>query len=301
VRRANTRIPVPSIYHYNTNPANDFGAPYIIMEYVDGNVASELRETKGCALGLFGTVEQDRRFRQQMANIQVQLASCQFDQIGAIHEGMEDGKFVIGREIDTGRGPWSSASAYYADLVKHVLNTCVQDARPAISGFPLPIVFEYLIGIYGDSHNNHGPFSLTNRDYGAHNIIVNDEFEILAVIDFDGVIAAPVEIVAQYPLDAFMNVPPLGYVSPKPAVIQRVKFEKPKLNEYKQLLKDAEKRLYGDKAEHLGFADSLLSTPASIYQGMMDYQLHSGSRNMVWMEIYSELLRRSLDMRRPST
>jgi aminoglycoside phosphotransferase (APT) family kinase protein len=86
VRRANTRIPVPSIYHYNVNPANDFGAPYIIMEYVDGNVASELRETKGCALGLFGTAEQDRRFRQQMANIQVQLASCQFNQIGAIHE-----------------------------------------------------------------------------------------------------------------------------------------------------------------------------------------------------------------------
>jgi hypothetical protein len=78
---------------------------------------------------------------------------------------------------------------------------------------------------------------------------------ILAVIDFDGVIAAPwpVEIVAQYPLYAFMNVPPLGYVSPKPAVIQRVEFEKPKLNEYQQLLKDAEKRLYGDKAEHLGW------------------------------------------------
>jgi hypothetical protein len=47
----------------------------------------------------------------------------------------------------------------------------------------------------------------------------------------DGVIAAPVEIVAQYPLYAFMNIPPLGYVSSEPAVIQRVELEKPKLNE----------------------------------------------------------------------
>jgi hypothetical protein len=36
------------------------------MEYADGNVASEWRETKGNVPGLFGTTEQDRQFRQQI-------------------------------------------------------------------------------------------------------------------------------------------------------------------------------------------------------------------------------------------
>lgn len=76
-----------------------------------------------------------------------QLASCRFDQIGAVYEGTEDEEFVIGKELVTGRGPWSSASAYYSDLVKHVMNACVRDARPAIPGFYLPVVFEYLISI----------------------------------------------------------------------------------------------------------------------------------------------------------
>jgi hypothetical protein len=34
-----------------------------------------------------------------------QLASCRFDQIGAVYEGTEDEEFVIGKELVTGRGP----------------------------------------------------------------------------------------------------------------------------------------------------------------------------------------------------
>jgi hypothetical protein len=54
---------------------------------------------------------------------------------------------------------------------------------------------------------------------------------------------------------------------------------------------NAKKWLYGDEAEHLGFANFLLLTTASIYQGIVDYQAYSGGRNEVWMEIHSKLLR----------
>jgi hypothetical protein len=67
--------------------------------------------------------------------------------MGAMPEGMEDGEFVICRELSTGKGPCNSASAYCADLLRHVLNIRVQDTS-----------LQHL-------HSNPSPFRLTNRGY----------------------------------------------------------------------------------------------------------------------------------------
>ena len=47
------------MYSYNTDPTNDVGAPYILMDYIDGTVATELRVAKNCDVGLFGTPDQE--------------------------------------------------------------------------------------------------------------------------------------------------------------------------------------------------------------------------------------------------
>ena len=86
--REKTSIPVPEIYSYNfgSGDGDGVGAPYILMSYVHGNIASELQaEVAGQSnSNLFGTPEQDQEFRRPMADIQVQLANCTFDRIGAI-------------------------------------------------------------------------------------------------------------------------------------------------------------------------------------------------------------------------
>ncbi|KAL2261415.1 hypothetical protein VTK26DRAFT_4210 [Humicola hyalothermophila] len=202
---AKSSIPVPKVFAYDTSVQNQVGAPYILIEYIHGStVASKLREAKSCAPQMFGTPEQDCKFREQMAHIQATLASFQFPQIGSLYHNEETGSFYLGSEPQTGKGPWTSSAAYYDDLVSHLLKSAAahDDLRQSQS-FMVAAILNQLIRIHGGE--TAGPFRLTNRDFGAHNILVNDDFDIVGVIDLDGVMAAPLEVVAQYPTLTFLE------------------------------------------------------------------------------------------------
>jgi hypothetical protein len=90
---------------YNTAPDNAVGAPYILVEYIHGSVASELRQAKSCGLQMIGKPEQDRKFREQMAQIQATVASFRFPKIGSLYHDPDTDEFYIGPELQTRRGP----------------------------------------------------------------------------------------------------------------------------------------------------------------------------------------------------
>lgn len=58
------------------------------------------------------------------------------------------------------------------------------------------------------SLRDHGPFPLYHGDFGHNNTIVNDEFKILGLIDWEFAFAAPWELFSDYPL-TFSTFPPL--------------------------------------------------------------------------------------------
>ncbi|PGH20359.1 hypothetical protein AJ80_03627 [Polytolypa hystricis UAMH7299] len=72
--RKHTSIPVPEVFCHDLSPDNKVGAPYILMEYIHGTAALDLKGVKGSTMS-FGTPEQDQRFKQQMANIQLELST----------------------------------------------------------------------------------------------------------------------------------------------------------------------------------------------------------------------------------
>jgi hypothetical protein len=72
--------------------------------------------------------------------------------------------------------------------------------------FALPVLLNHLMGIH--SQERTGPFRLFNRDFGAHNILVDNDFNIVGIIDFDGVVASPLEAAAQYPVLSAMGLDP---------------------------------------------------------------------------------------------
>lgn len=165
-------IPVPEVHYHSVDPINEVGAEYILMDYIHGTVATELREAKECAIGLLGTPDQAREFRKQMAVIQATLSSFKFNIIGSLYLDEQTPEFFIGPDIETGKGPWTSAMDYYADLADHSLRECLRYAPPDVKtscSFAIPILFKHLISLYGHSSSMHGPFSLVNRDFGAHN------------------------------------------------------------------------------------------------------------------------------------
>ncbi len=179
------------MHHYDLDLNNDIGAPYILMDYINGAAASELRRIKNCDRGLFGTAEQDQKFRQQMAKIQVELSTFNFDRIGGLYQDEQSSEFFIGPELMTGKGPWTSPMDFYIDLADHAMAVCATETKPEVhekTSFAVPVLFKELISyVYQSRQDPTGAsFRLTNRDFGAHNLLVNDDFDIIGVIDFDG-------------------------------------------------------------------------------------------------------------------
>lgn len=257
------------------------------MDYVHGTVAAELREAKNCVIGLYGTPDQDRKFRQQMADIQVTLSSFTFDQIGSLYWDEQASTFFIGPETETGKGPWTSSMDYYADLGDHALQVCIASADPEAQtsgSFANPILFKHLMSLYATSTT--GPFRLANRDFGAHNLLVNDNFDIIGVIDFDGVMAAPIEVVAQYPSLTGLDREAPGHVQTVQAAIDRAKRVAPRLVEYRDMVRVEEARSGIE-----GLADLMVSDAASVYQGHLGYMGHQLFVNDRWMKAYAKLLR----------
>ncbi|KAH7327546.1 hypothetical protein BKA65DRAFT_567073 [Rhexocercosporidium sp. MPI-PUGE-AT-0058] len=291
---AKTSIPVPAIHGYSINPANKVGAPYVLMDYIHCTVAVDLQVARKCESGFFGTADQDRRFKERMAEIQVELSSFRFELIGWLYQDEKTEEFFIGPEIETGKGPWETSMDYYSDLASHALKVCVSDGEVDVqtsASFALPILFEHLIALYGKDGT--GPFSLTNRDFRAHNILVNDEFKIIGVIDFDIVMAAPIELVAQYPTLTGLDREAPGYVETRPLAIERIQMTKPKLEEYKNFVAAAEEVRMGE-GEGGGIASLMLSDAASVVRGLVQFLGHQKSVNDKWMEAYLRHLRETV-------
>lgn len=78
--------------------------------------------------------------------------------------------FFIGPEVETDKGPWTSATEYYTNLANHALQACAHNATPEIQtscSFALPVLFKHLMSLYGWSCSTGGGlFRLVNRDFG---------------------------------------------------------------------------------------------------------------------------------------
>lgn len=278
---------MPDIYSYNLDPKNKVGAPFMLMEYINGNTAMELNELKECAPFVFGTTEQDARLRQQMARIQVDLARCRFDSIGSLQFNEEDNGFFIGPEIVTGLGPWKSSFAYYNDAAEHALKSSAsRDELSFRHSFAMPLVFKDLVARF--CSDDTGPFSLTNRDLGFHNVLVDDDFSIIGVIDLDGIMAAPKEVVGQFPVLSGLQPPAPGITTTKAPAIEREEKEKPLIESYAALLRE-----YADGPERHIFAD-IMADPHAIVRGLVEFEMHQDFVNDEWMDSFLYLLRKQV-------
>lgn len=279
---------------------NDVGAPYIIMEYIHGTVASELPRQIDAPYYQYGTPEQDEKFRRRMAAIQVEMASLTFDQIGSLYQDPETKAFYIGPECETGQGPWNSSIEYYRDVANQKLERAIRSAPFEVQddySFALPVLFERLIELYAEEGSVRGPFGLAHQDFGAHNILVNEDFEVLAVIDLDSLLAAPVEIQAQFPCSpGFVREAPF-HVETRPLAIETIAQARPKLEEYKRMVQECEGRTRNALDPQIRLGDLMLSDISAIVLGLTRYDGHQAWVNQKWMLSFSRLLRRKIAAR----
>ena len=164
-----------------------------------------------------------------------------------------------------------------------------------------PSVLNHLMRLHDTERR--GPFRLTNGGFGTHNILVDNDFNIVGVLDLDGVMAAPLEVAAQYSTLSFLDVEPSGAVYTHPAAIERVRRTASRLIEYKDLLgaaeRDGDGRGVADSlgsaeersGDGRGVADSLEVAGASVYRGMVGFARHQEFMNEKWMQSCLKMLR----------
>jgi hypothetical protein len=114
-----------------------------------------------------------------------------FDKIGSIFKNPETGTYDIGPLPDGLGGPCRTATEYYRAWAAQNKST-PGATSPFVSliGEVAPII----------SKHDHGPFRLVHGDFGHNNVIVDDNFNILSVIDWEGSFVGPAEMASRFPL-----------------------------------------------------------------------------------------------------
>lgn len=166
------------------------GWPFILMEFIPGTPA--LKKIKNA------TPEQYSYFLRQMANIQIKLANVRRNKIGSVVQSSTG--FGVGLDLETAQGPFDKPKQYYQAVALHRHTRCVDhrsDKMDEFGGEDPPTMFGRCIESIEKFTEE--SFGLANRDLGPHNLLVDEEFNVRAMIDLDFVQFAPEHLVAIMP------------------------------------------------------------------------------------------------------
>ncbi|KAF2182611.1 hypothetical protein K469DRAFT_669624 [Zopfia rhizophila CBS 207.26] len=200
VVRDRSKIPVPEVFAYEANCSNAVGVAFMIMESIPGDTAMDSFggwcEHRGRTPPHFKD-----KFHTTMAEIQVEMASIRFPKIGSIIQ-LSDGTYSVGPIPGVG-GPFDSAAEFFrawAKQAKYPYKDKIVRERT-----PPELVNEILISIREFPFQlanftkrycfQEGPFPLFHTDLYKSNILIDSEYGVLSVIDWENAIVAPWEIV----------------------------------------------------------------------------------------------------------
>ncbi|KAM5465271.1 hypothetical protein MauCBS54593_006517 [Microsporum audouinii] len=203
-----TAVPVPTVFGYSND--SKIGAPVILMECLPGNVGIDLNFD-------FIPPKYKDSFFEEMAKIQTDISSILFPKIGSIIR-LEDGSYDIGPIPGLG-GPFNTATEYlraWSATVKFphtksfIENNCGDlGAEVALSTAEFPQRINELAEKL--SVRDNGPFPLRHVDFGHNNILVDDKYKIVGVIDWEHAFPAPWETI-DFPLT--LNMVPKAMDAP---------------------------------------------------------------------------------------
>lgn len=149
--------------------------------------------------------------------IQTEISSITFPKIGAIVR-QEDGTYDVGPLPGLG-GPFDTATQYLKAWAKNARFPDLSQAKEACGEYydevvaqivDFPQKLEELAA--GIPMRDHGPFPLFHRDFGHNNIVVDDDYNVLGVIDWEHACSVPWECV-YFPVT--LSVVPASMDAPK--------------------------------------------------------------------------------------
>lgn len=199
--KINSTIPVPAVYGYDTSFTNPLGHPYMFIELIPGTTA--MWATMSCSI--------DQRYRliRGMARIINELGTMTFPAIGQLRfrNASSDSEQVSVGELVTRSGhvigPFEMSTDYYCSRMSLLMDqkkrendtistaiTTAGDSRDYGPESAVDIIMtavtvaEILRNRSNSEGSAAGPFILKHPDLSFQNILVNENFDVVAVLDW---------------------------------------------------------------------------------------------------------------------
>ncbi|KAF4510955.1 hypothetical protein G6O67_002799 [Ophiocordyceps sinensis] len=208
VGRSLPSVVVPEVYAYEgpgSQLATAAGAIYMLLEGFHGNTLQDIAPDL-CSL----PVASQEHIMAQWTMAQVQLASLAFPRIGSITSITESGEPVIGKlstaaaEGLVPQGPFSTATQFFtaigqASFRKAKLRDEKRNQNSSHFSRLGALVFLDIVQTTGLFEASQAYYPLNHMDLGTQNIIVDDDFNFLAIIDWEFAQTAPWQVY-HYPM-----------------------------------------------------------------------------------------------------
>ncbi|CAI7625998.1 unnamed protein product [Penicillium bialowiezense] len=208
-----TNIPTPKVFDFSLDEANPVGVRYILMEKMLGKSLVWSDATR----------EQRTKVVYQLADIYIELQAHPFPMMGSLDEtgsGIAIGPFAKESLANFGKfglemlGPFSSLEEFYHAYIELILNWIVQQEAYANHPVDAFLIHRYLLEniqrILPDATLDDGKFYLKHADEKGDQILVDEQFRITGIIDWEWAHTGPKSAVFNspivlLPLDQFYN------------------------------------------------------------------------------------------------
>lgn len=209
LQNSSFRVPLPKLYAYGPpgfTEAREVGACYMLIEGFYGNTLQEVQPDI-CGLPM----EAQEHIIGQWTSNQAELAICTFPTIGSIPQfsGEIYAETTIGRlgaaaaERFRTLGPSNTSHEYFTALGEARYITALKEASEAEETDKFVALGTYIFRdivarteLFKDSSLS---FPLNHIDMGTQNILVDDEYNFPAIIDWEFARTAPVQV-NHYPM-----------------------------------------------------------------------------------------------------
>ncbi|GAB0135247.1 hypothetical protein EsDP_00003592 [Epichloe bromicola] len=197
-----TKVPAPEVYDFALEtPNNTVGVGYILMQKLPGKSLGWSTATK----------EQRRKVMIQLADIFIELRKYPFPLLGSLdnpgtsHVGAYAQEsltnFVKSKMCTT--GPFSSLREYYISSIQLILDLIVQDeiySQQAVDAYLIHRFLLDLVPLVLPSAQNEDAFYLKHADDKGDHILVDEQFNITGIIDWELAHTAPASLAFNSPV-----------------------------------------------------------------------------------------------------
>lgn len=197
-----TAVPSPRVLGYALEgPDNPVGVSYMLIEKLAG---SSLRWS-------IATVEQRTKVIEQVADIFIELQRFPFDKMGSIQNpgSQHIGPFAResltrfdGSDMKT-LGPYSSLEEYHTNSLRLVLDLILREEMYSERPIDAYLIHRFLLDLVPtmiDHSKESGKFFLKHADDKGDHILVDSEYNITGIIDWQWAFTAPEAIAFNSPV-----------------------------------------------------------------------------------------------------